>query len=106
MIVTVAIEILNARTGNDSVTGPRVETSEIQPTRPHHKNNSRGSGACRVVRRRPVQPSCLLPILFQHQLVYPVGVKHLMHQQVPEHYVHRVMAERLMLGRPLPILRG
>lgn len=29
--------------------------------------------------------TCLLPILFQHQLVYPVGVKHLMHQQVPEH---------------------
>jgi hypothetical protein len=48
--------------------------------------------------------SYLLPILFQHQLIYPVGVKHLMHQQVPEHYIHRVVAERLVLGGPLPIL--
>ena len=48
----------------------------------------------------------LLPILFQHQLVYSVCVKHLMHQHVPEHYIHRVVAERLMLGRPLPILCG
>ena len=40
-----------------------------------------------------------LPILFQHQLVYPVGVKHLMHQHVPEHYVDRVVAERL-IARP------
>jgi hypothetical protein len=46
----------------------------------------------------------LLPILCQHQLIYPVGVKHLMQQQVPEHYIHRVVAERLMLGRPLPIV--
>lgn len=29
-----------------------------------------------------------------------------MHQHVPEHDVHRVVAERLMLGRPLPILGG
>ena len=50
--------------------------------------------------------SYLLPILFQHQLIYPVGVKHLMHQHVPEHYIHRVVAERLVLGGPLPILCG
>src|SRR4030095_9241894 len=55
---------------------------------------------------RGVSSQLLLPILFQHQLIYPVGVKHLMHQHVPEHYIHRVVAERLMLGRPLPILCG
>ena len=48
----------------------------------------------------------LLPILFQHQLVYLVGVMHLMDQQVPEHYMHRVMTECLMLARPLPIVCG
>src|SRR5262245_6926654 len=48
----------------------------------------------------------LHPILFQHQLIYPVGVKHLMHQHMPVHNIHRVVAERLVLSGPLPILRG
>ncbi len=33
-------------------------------------------------------------------------LKHLMHQQVPEHHIYRVMAECLVLGRPLPVLCG
>src|SRR5262245_21576664 len=43
----------------------------------------------RIVRRRTCPANSLIPILFQHQFVYPVGVKHLMHQHVPEHYIHR-----------------
>jgi hypothetical protein len=45
----------------------------------------------------------LIPILFQQQLFDPVGVQHLVIQQMPKHDKYRIMIERLMYGSFLPL---
>ncbi len=47
----------------------------------------------------------LIPIILEQQLFDPVGMQHLVIQQMPEHDPHRIMIKRLVLGRFLPLVR-